>query len=351
MTPKDAASILPRKDVDGEFQSVDDNGSFVMYALVFGNVDRQGDLIEQGAVTNCDELVKDGWAALNHDQADYPKGYFETAEQDEHGLKLTGKFHSDADSQKLRTIIKERLDAGKSVKTSIGYLVPVDGERYEKRDGRTVRVISKLSVYEASFVNLPANPEAEVVSAKSLTDFTLDGFEEEDELMAAEQGLVESLRKALGIATKGGRKMSGATLEKMKGYCKAMDEHAEKCMGHAKEMNEKCKSLKATGESYKATAEEFSKCLKDFEGGKIKEDDEGDEEIDDAESGDKADSEMEDGMPDKGKKRTKIDEGEGDDEDSEEPKKEETEEEKALVAFRKSLSIRSLAGRRDAVCP
>ena len=35
-------------------------------------------------------------------------------------------------------------------------------------DGQTIRDIEKMSVYEASFVNLPMNPLAEVQQVKSL---------------------------------------------------------------------------------------------------------------------------------------------------------------------------------------
>ena len=183
MTPKDAASILPRKEVEGELASIGDDGSFEMYALVFGNVDRQGDRIKQGAVANVEELVKDGWIALNHVQTDSPIATISTAEQDSHGLKLTGLFHSHAKAQEVRSYVKERLDRGKAVKTSIGYLVPLDGEQYVKEGGRTIRDITKMSVYEASFVNLPANPAAEVVSAKSLDG--LSTVESEEEMSAA----------------------------------------------------------------------------------------------------------------------------------------------------------------------
>jgi HK97 family phage prohead protease len=349
VTPKEAASVLPRKTFDCEFKELDEgSGEFELYALVFDNVDRQGDLIEQGAVTNVEELIKDGWIALNHDQTALPIAYIKTATQDSHGLKLTGNFHSTPDAQASRTTIKERMAAGKAVKTSIGYLVPIDGEHYEKQDGRTIRRITKLSVYEASYVNLPANPEAEFVSAKSL-DFTLDGFEEEEVLMSTEEGVLQALKKLVGLESKAGRKMSGATLEKMKGYCKDMQEHGEKCMAHAKEMNDKCKSLKAMGEAHKAVGDEFEKCLKNFTSGQQQEEDEHSD-------GDVADDKDEDEEEEKSKrrKRRKEDaeeedsEEEDDDEDTVKSRKrkkdeEEDPEEKALRAYQNELKRRALS--------
>ena len=41
-------------------------------------------------------------------------------------------------SSELERVIKERLERNKAVKTSIGYLVPPDGERYERIDGQQV---------------------------------------------------------------------------------------------------------------------------------------------------------------------------------------------------------------------
>lgn len=334
MTPKDAASILPRKTVEGELTAVDDNGSFTLYALVFGNVDRQGDLIEPKAVTNVPEFVKDGWIALNHDATAKPTALIDSAIQDDHGLKVTGRFHSHPDAQHVRSYVKERLDAGKAVKTSIGYLVPADGERYEKQNGRMVRHITKLSVYEASFVNLPANPEAEVVSAKSISELP------EDHDMAAEQGLLEALKVALGLQTKAGRKMSAANIEKCKGY-------VEKCMSNVK-------AMKAVHDDHKAMTEEFSKFVKAFEGGKLAEDPEGDEEIEGDDGKKMARPEdTADGDPPKKKPKAKVvDESDEEDDGSDvKPPKGKGKdagskaESEALEAYRNQLRRRALNDR------
>ena len=367
-TAADAASCLPRKTFECQYKSDDETGEFTLYAAVFGNVDRQGDIIEKGAFTNLDEFVKDGWIALNHDQSALPMGLIKSAGQDEHGLRITGIWHTTQAAQDCRRIVRERMAAGKAVKCSIGYLVPPDGERYERVDGRMVRHINKLSAYEASFVNLAANNEAEVVSAKSASGsdpFILDGFEEED-FMATEQGVVEALKRALGLSTKGGRKMSGATLEKMKGFCKSMGEHAEKCFGHAKTLNEHAKALKAFGEEHKARAEEFEKCLKDFEGGKLERDEEGDVEENDDDSDEQEpksrksikgkETDTDDANPPKrkrGKVMSEDEDGENierekrrkrrKEDDEDEDKEEDEEEEKALDAYRTKLRREALS--------
>lgn len=163
--PDDAAPGLARKSFAIELKELRDDGSFVMYALVFGNVDRGGDVIEPGAVVNLDEFVRDGFIALNHRASDLPVGYPTAAVQDARGLRVEGKFHSHPEAQQCRAVAKERLDAGKSVQASIGYLV-VDAAT-EQRDGESVRSLKKIKVYESSFVNIAMNPQAGIVSAKS----------------------------------------------------------------------------------------------------------------------------------------------------------------------------------------
>ena len=165
--------------------------------------------------------------------------------------------------------------------------------------------------------------------------------------MAKETGVIEALKTALGLSTKGGRKMSGATLEKMKSYAKGMEEHGEKCATLAKEMNEKSKTLKSFGEAHKAMADEFSKCLKEFEAGKVKddedEDEDGEKEFDEDEEGDQEEAkpgknekpeDTADGDPPKGSRGKRL-----------------TDEDVARSVYRDQLKGRGLAGRRVDSCP
>lgn len=322
LTPKDAASILPRKTVECELKVVnEDTGVFEMYALVFGNTDRQNDLIEPGSVTNCDELVKDGWIALNHKGEELPLATITTAVQDSHGLKLTGQFHSTPAAQEARTIIRERLERGKGVKTSIGYLVPDDGQHYEREDGQEVRHITKLSVYEASYVNLPANPEAEITSAKSL------GTIEQGEPMSKEAKVLERVKRALGLGTKSQYKVDGEAMERVRGL-------VDKCAGCAKNVDDMHKSMKGFIDQHKAASEELAKCVKSFEGGQEEpaaEDDQGDDAEED--------------------KKPKDDEGADKKDEEETDKDEQDEDAKTKKAYRAQLRKRALSGRCLQVCP
>ena len=348
MTAKDAASILPRKSWECEYKSDDEaTGSFTLYAACFGSVDRQGDIIQPGAVQNLDELTRDGWVALNHIQTELPVAMIDTAIQDQKGLLISGRWHTTEAAQNCRKIVNERMQAGKRVLCSVGYVVPFDGESYEKIDGKTVRRLSKISVYECSFVNLPANPEAEVVSAKSVSDFTLDEFEELEAVMSSDEGVIKALKRLLGLETKAGRKMSGANLEKFKSIAKGIDDHSNDVMAEAKGLMDRCKSLKVKSEAHKAMGEEFTKTLKDLTSGQQQAVDEDDDDIaedDDEKELDDDDDEQEE----KRRKRRKQDDDDDEEEASSKRRKrrkedeEEDQEEKALEAYRIELKRRAL---------
>jgi HK97 family phage prohead protease len=196
---------IEHKALNCEFKAAGDDGSFELYALAFNNVDRQGDLIVPGAVSNTAELVSDGWGALNHMNSALPVAYPESAIQDAKGLLVRGKFHSHPDAQAVRTVVTERMAAGKAVPCSIGYAV--DDASYETRNGEPIRILKSIRVYEFSFVNLPANPAATVVSAKGLE---------------ADPGWMAWLREKLGLESKRGRVVSAANHERLSGHAEAI---------------------------------------------------------------------------------------------------------------------------------
>ena len=161
----------------------DDAGQVALYASVFNNIDRQGEAIAPGAFANIDKFVKDGWLALNHDWDCLPIATIDSAMQDEKGLKLLCTWHSTEEAQACRTVVKERLARGKAVKCSIGYRVLEDA--IETRNGESTRILKAIEIYEASIVNLPANPLAEVTAAKGW-------YEKACEQLASKEGRVIS---------------------------------------------------------------------------------------------------------------------------------------------------------------
>jgi HK97 family phage prohead protease len=152
----------------------DGNGGIEGYASTFFNFDSYNERVEKGAFKEgLDRFIKNGWLALNHDWSSAPIGFFNTAIEDDIGLKISASFHSTTDAQEIRTIVNERLTAGKSVKMSIGYRV-MDWKQDETSGGF---ILTKIDLFEVSIVNKPANEYADVVSAKSL-----DGLRLIDEL-------------------------------------------------------------------------------------------------------------------------------------------------------------------------
>lgn len=249
--PADAADPA-RKSIDLELKSVGDDGTFVMYAAAFGNVDRGGDVIEPGAFINLDEFVRDGWIAINHRGMDLPVGYPTAATQDAKGLRVEGCFHGTPEAQACRTVVKERFAAGKSVKASIGYRVVSASDKV--RDGKPVRSLEQIKIYEASFVNLPMNPEADVVSAKSAQGKGKT-MPETDE----KGGILDALKELLGISRKAmdKGKMSKAGMMRLKTFAQAMHEHGEETREHAKAMHEHGKAAQACAKEMKAFLKDY----------------------------------------------------------------------------------------------
>jgi HK97 family phage prohead protease len=349
----DTAPTILRKSVDCVYKSLDESGSFELYAAVFGNVDRQGDVISVGAFQSLDKFVQDGWGAVNHVNCLLPVAWIETAEQDDHGLRVRGKFHSTPEAQACRTVVTERMKAGKSVKCSIGYLILEDA--VETRDKRQIRLLKKLEVFEFSFVNLPANPEAEVIDAKRLEHAatTSKGTSMDENKGSA----LQALKALLGLDKKAGRAMSAANHKKLTAFADAMSEHheegKEKCkcaMKACKGLMDEHKGMMEHHEEGCKIAEELGKCLKSF-APSARDETDADEESDE-------DSVYRDDKPKRPKGRKEDDETDDKDEkpqdtaDGDPPKgRKRKPEDKAATIYREQLKRRSVAGRSTEQCP
>lgn len=160
-------SDLEYKDFDAELElKGEDAGQFSAYFARFNSVDRVNDLIEPGAFKNLNDFMSDGWIGIEHNLKSLPIAMIDSAKQDDRGLLIAGRFHSHSAAQDCRSVIKERMASGKAVKCSIGY--KVDESKPDKLNGKAINRLKAMRVFEASFVNLPANPAATVLSAKSL---------------------------------------------------------------------------------------------------------------------------------------------------------------------------------------
>lgn len=137
----------------------DDVFVFTGYAAVFNNKDLGGDIIAPGAFA--DSLKNHGLPLLlwNHKMDDLPVGTIVEAKEDKRGLWVKGELpKEDVLVQRLVPQIKRRGIKG----MSIGY------RTQESRKDNGSRILTKVRLYETSFVNLPMNPEAGVETIKSI---------------------------------------------------------------------------------------------------------------------------------------------------------------------------------------
>lgn len=143
-----------------------DPGRLTGYASVFGGVDSYGDTIVPGAYTaTIPKFLKDGFIPWGHDWSGYPVATPDRAKEDDHGLWIEAVFHTDAESQRARQIVSERLERGKSMGLSIGY--QAKSFDFTEMDGRQVRRLTEIDLMEVSLVSVPADDAARVSSVKA----------------------------------------------------------------------------------------------------------------------------------------------------------------------------------------
>lgn len=147
--------------------SVDDAGTLEGYASTFGNVDLGLDVVVKGAFLKTIARVKAEGIPLLADHVASTASVLGTifdAAEDRKGLKVKARFSSAPSAQDVRT----KLIEGHLGKLSIGY--EPTKYAYQDRDGKTVRLLQEVKLWEASVVVFPMNPEATISRAKSLAD-------------------------------------------------------------------------------------------------------------------------------------------------------------------------------------
>ena len=164
-------------------------------AAGIGNIDSHGDVIFPGAFSPevLAEFLRSGFVALAHEWDDLPIGYPTVAEERGRMLYTEATFHSTSEAQDVRAVASERIAAGKSVGLSVGFFCQM-GDCIDFPNGMElltyarglginmdlldvaaiaayddyIRAIMKVSrLVEYSIVTIPANPEAEAMSAKA----------------------------------------------------------------------------------------------------------------------------------------------------------------------------------------
>jgi len=140
-----------------EFKATGDR-SFSGYGVVFGNIDRGQDILLPGSI-KMDKTPKMLW---QHDPKQ-PIGVWRKMEADEKGLKVEGELLDVPKGNEAYTLMK----AGALDGLSIGYQT-LDYDMKKIEDGRTVRELKEIKLWEVSVVTFPMNAEASVTDVKQL---------------------------------------------------------------------------------------------------------------------------------------------------------------------------------------
>lgn len=138
-------------------------GSFKAIASTFKNIDVFGDVIQEGAFDNAlakaektDKMPK---LFKQHFSSDIP-GIIKSMKVDKQGLKIQGNFIDTTLGRDTRVEVKTKAIGD----MSIGFITKDFDE--PEGGGKVRRIIKDVDLIEVSFVTFPANPKANVISAK-----------------------------------------------------------------------------------------------------------------------------------------------------------------------------------------
>lgn len=146
-----------------QVKALDGDGIFAGYASVFGELDKQNEIVAPGAFTRSLRQWQQqgrGPAMLWMHDPTQPIGLWQSLGEDKNGLAVQGRL---ALRTQKGSEAYELLKIGALTGLSIGYRVissRVDAER-------KARVLTDVDLFEISLVTFPANEEARVSTVKS----------------------------------------------------------------------------------------------------------------------------------------------------------------------------------------
>lgn len=159
------------KHLPVETKELTEDGHFVGFAAVYGNVDQGGDLIERGAFKKT--ISERNLRAPVYHEHKIAVGAAHL-EDTEFGLKAIGKLNLDKQSARdAYSDLKFYRDEGIPTGMSIGYR---NIERPSVKDG--VRILKELKLYEVTLTMMPMNEMAGVVEVKSALDADAESWAE-----------------------------------------------------------------------------------------------------------------------------------------------------------------------------
>jgi hypothetical protein len=191
---KGAPTTHEYKELPFEITNLDMTGRTIEgYAAIFGNVDLGNDVIHSGAfrktLAERGNKVRFFW---QHDRNE-PLGKPIEMREDAKGLFVKAIVSDTARGRDALALLKDGAITG----LSIGYdAIPGGTDVSKAEDGRVVRNLRELRLWEFSLVSLPMNEQAEVLALKAApAPKTMD-----DALVERKEALVAALRLALAEA-------------------------------------------------------------------------------------------------------------------------------------------------------
>lgn len=149
---------------------------FAGYLAKYGNVDRHGDIIKQGAFKEAIDAKQNYVLHYDHDTGsmfgngaiDNSIGYFKAFDKPD-GVWIEAKFFEDTNDDKVIKA-KQLVKSGAVNEMSIGFMASKGDVEYRRdaNDEIIGYIFNKGLITEGSIVRVPANPEATIDKVKSL---------------------------------------------------------------------------------------------------------------------------------------------------------------------------------------
>lgn len=188
--------------------------TFSGYGSTFGNTDRVGDVVRQGAFhKSLEDHKSEGTmpSLLLHHDLNRPIGVWTEMSEDAKGLYVAGRLTKGVrDADEAYNLLKD----GALHSMSIGYRV-VD-EEYDRKTG--VNYLNEIKLHEVSLVTIPANAQALVTGVKNS-----DGQPDIRELERVLRDAGLSRKEAKAVLSAGFKAISEETV----GESVELDEEAE----------------------------------------------------------------------------------------------------------------------------
>lgn len=171
-----------------------ETGVIEAYAAIFGNVDSYNDVILPGAFAKTLQEWEDSDSTIpllwGHDLSDPMSniGGISYATEDDKGLFIRATFDIE-DNPRAKQVYK--LCKERRVRDLSFAFNPLKYE-YGEKDGKNVRFLNEVQLYECSIVGVGANPLTEIVSVKEDAEPEQELSDELDELLDECKGKIKN---------------------------------------------------------------------------------------------------------------------------------------------------------------